>query len=164
MLIKFRVRSNIPEPLNNNYLRKLFSGKELMTTDEISASIDRGKHVTTHRELIVLESGGIFIDNPGMREIGIANATSGLEITFNDIVELAQSCKFNDCTHNNEEGCAIQMAIEKGDIDSESYANFLKMEKEKSFFELSKEEKRKKDKSFGKMIKNIKKERKQNKY
>lgn len=144
-------------------LNKL-SGQELMTTDEISARIDRGKHVTTHRELIVLENGGIFIDNPGMREIGITDATSGFEITFNDIIELAQSCKFNDCTHNNEEGCAIQMAIEKGEIDSESYANFLKIEKEKSFFELSKEEKRKKDRNFGKMIKDIKKQRKQNKY
>jgi ribosome biogenesis GTPase len=144
-------------------LNKL-SGQKLMTTDKISARIDRGKHVTTHRELIVLENGGVFIDNPGMREIGITDAKSGLEITFNDIIELAQSCKFNDCTHNNEEGCAIQIAIQKGEIDSESYANFLKMEKERSFFELSKEEKRKKDKNFGKMIKNVKKQKKQDKY
>lgn len=144
-------------------LNKL-SGQELMKTDEISERIDRGKHVTTNRELIVLESGGIFIDNPGMREIGITDSTSGLEITFDKIVELAQNCKFNDCSHNNEEGCAIHIAIEKGEIDLESYVNFLKIEKERSYFELSKEEKRKKDKNFGKMIKDIKKQRKHNKY
>ena len=144
-------------------LNKL-SGKELMNTAEISKSIDRGKHITTHRELIVLENGGVFIDNPGMREIGITDSSAGLEITFDKIVELSKSCKFNNCTHTNEKGCAIQNAIENCEIDSDSYDNFQKMEKERSFFESSIEEKRKKDKDFGKMIKNIKKQRKQNKY
>ena len=144
-------------------LNKL-SGKELMTTAEISAGIDRGKHVTTHRELVVLPNGGIFIDNPGMREIGVTDTSVGLEITFDEIVELSQNCKFNNCTHTSEEGCAIRNAIEKGELDSDSYANFQKMEKERAFFESSIEEKRKKDKDFGKMIKNVKKQRKQNKY
>ena len=144
-------------------LNKL-SGKELMNTGEISERIDRGKHVTSHRELIVLENGGIFIDNPGMREIGITNTSVGLEITFDEIVELAQYCKFNNCTHTTEEGCVIQNAVENGEIDSESYANFRKMEKERAFYESSVEEKKKKDKSFGKMIKSVKKQRKQNKY
>jgi len=140
------------------------SGKELMNTAEISESIDRGKHVTTHRELIVLENGGVFIDNPGMREIGITDTSAGLEITFDKIVELSQSCKFNDCTHNNEKSCAIQNAIENGEIDSDSYANFQKMEKERVFFESSVEEKKKKDKNLGKMIRNVQKQRKRNKY
>ena len=144
-------------------LNKL-SGKELMNTGEISERIDRGKHVTSHRELIVLEKGGIFIDNPGMREIGVTNTTVGLEITFDKIVELAQFCKFNNCTHTIEEGCSIQDAVENGEIDSDSYANFKKMEKERAFFESSAEDKKKKDKNLGKLIKNVKKQRKQNKY
>lgn len=144
-------------------LNKL-SGKEIMTTDEISVAIDRGKHVTTHRELIVLPNGGIFIDNPGMREIGVTDTSAGLEITFDEIIELSQHCKFNNCTHTTEAGCAIQNAIENGELDSDAYANFQKMEKERAFFESSVEEKRKKDKNFGKMIKNVKKQRKQNKY
>lgn len=144
-------------------LNKL-SGKELMNTGEISERIDRGKHITSHRELIVLEIGGIFIDNPGMREIGITNTSVGLEITFDEIIELGQRCKFNNCKHTTEAGCAIQNAVENGEIDSDSYANFLKMEKERAFFESSAEEKKKKDKNLGKLIKNVKKQRKWNKY
>lgn len=140
------------------------SGKQLMNTAAISESIDRGKHVTTHRELIVLENGGILIDNPGMREIGITNTSAGLEITFDRIVELSQSCKFNNCTHTTEEGCAVLDAFENGEIDSDSYANFQKMEKERAYFESTVEEKKKKDKNFGKMIRNVKKQRKRNKY
>ncbi|MDO5981765.1 ribosome small subunit-dependent GTPase A [Flavivirga spongiicola] len=145
-------------------LLNLLMGKELMNTGAISERIDRGKHVTTHRELIVLEHGGVLIDNPGMREVGITNVSAGLEMTFDDIIELTQNCKFKNCTHINEKGCAILNAVENGDIDSGSYANFQKMEKERAFFESSVEEKRKKDKDFGKMIKNVKKLRKRNKY
>jgi ribosome biogenesis GTPase len=140
------------------------SGKKLMNTGAISESVDRGKHITSHRELIILENGGILIDNPGMREIGITNTSDGLEITFDEIVELSQSCKFNDCTHTTEQGCAILDAVENKKIDPDSYENFQKMERERSFFESTKEEKKKKDKDFGKMIKNVKKLRKRNKY
>lgn len=140
------------------------TGKDVMITGEISERIDRGKHITSHRELVVLESGGILIDNPGMREIGITHSSSGLETTFDEILELSQNCKFNNCTHMNEKDCAILAAVESGEIDASSYANFQKMEKERAFFESSVEEKKKKDKNFGKMIKNIKKERKRNKY
>ena len=138
-------------------------GEKLMLTGEISESIDRGKHITTHRELIVTENG-ILIDNPGMREVGITNSTGGLEITFDKISELSHKCKFNDCTHTNEKGCAILEAVENGEVDSESYLNFLKMEREKEFFESSVEERKKKDKSFGKMIKTFKKRRNFDKY
>lgn len=140
------------------------TGKELMDTASISERIDRGKHVTTHRELIVLEDGGILIDNPGMRELGITDASAGLEITFDEIIELAQSCKFNNCTHSNEDGCAILDAVESGEVDADSYANFQKMEKERVFFESSVAEKKKKDKNFGKMIREVKKQRKRNKF
>lgn len=140
------------------------SGKTLMNTGSISERIDRGKHITSHRELIILENGGILIDNPGMREIGITNTSGGLEITFDEIIELSQSCKFNNCTHTTEQGCAILDAVENEEIDSDSYENFQKMERERAFFESTVEEKKKKDKDFGKMIKNVKKMRKRNKY
>lgn len=140
------------------------SGKTVMRTDTISQSTNKGRHVTSHRELIILENGGILIDNPGMREVGIADSTSGLEITFDLIVSLSQNCKFKDCTHTREIGCSVLEAVEKGEINKASYENFLKMEKEKVHFESTVEEKRKKDKEFGKFLKNYKKEIKRNKY
>ena len=138
-------------------------GEKLMTTGEISKSIDRGKHITTHRELIVTENG-ILIDNPGMREIGITNSVAGLEITFDQILELASQCRFKDCKHINEKDCAILTAVENGEIDDELYLNFIKMEREKDFFESSLDERKKKDKKFGKMIKSFKKQRNLDKY
>ena len=138
-------------------------GEEAMTTGQISESTNKGKHVTTHRELIVTEKG-ILIDNPGMREIGITDSSDGLEVTFETIVELSKSCKFKDCTHTIEIDCAITEAVEKGEIDKSSYENYLKMEREKDYFESSVAERRKKNKDFGKMVKNYKKERKSNEY
>jgi len=140
------------------------SGKTIMRTDAISQSTNKGRHVTSHRELIMLENGGILVDNPGMREVGIADSTSGLEITFDTIVGLSQHCKFKDCTHTNEIGCSVLDAIEKGELDKASYENYLKMEREKAHFESTVVEKRKKDKEFGKFVKNYKKDMKKNKY
>lgn len=140
------------------------SGKQLMKTNEISTSTKKGRHVTSHRELLVLENGGILIDNPGMREVGIADSTDGLDITFEAIIELSKDCKFKDCTHTTEVDCAVLKAVESGEIDKSSYENYLKMEREKEHFESTVAEKRKKDKDFGKMVKNYKKDNKLNKY
>lgn len=135
-------------------LNKL-AGKTIMNTKAISSAINRGKHVTTHRELIVLENGGILIDNPGMREVGITDTVKGLETTFESILELAEECKFNDCTHTNEKGCAILLALEEGELNHESYENFLKLEREKTHFESSVAERRKKEKAFSKMVNQV---------
>ncbi len=145
-------------------LLNALSGELLMKTGEISSSVNKGKHVTTHRELIVLDAGGILIDNPGMREVGIADTSSGLEITFDTILEYAENCKFNDCTHIQEKGCAVLEAVENGEIDKASYNNFRKMEKEKRYFESSALERRKRDKEFGKMVKNVMKHKKDKKH
>ena len=139
------------------------SGRNLMKTDSISQSTSKGRHVTSHRELIVLENGGILIDNPGMREVGIVDKANGLEATFDKIFSLSQNCRFKDCTHTSEIGCSVLEALENGAIDKGSYENYLKMEREKSYFESSVVEKRKKDKDFGKMIKNYKKDMGKNK-
>ncbi len=135
-------------------------GKELMKTDAISRSTQKGRHITTHRQLIVLENGGIFIDNPGMREVGITDITDGLKTTFDSITSLAHLCKFKDCTHTSEAGCAVVQAVENGNLDRKSYENYLKMAREKAYFEATVAERRKKDKKFGKMLKNYKKEMK----
>lgn len=140
------------------------SGRNVMKTDAISHSTNKGRHVTSHRELIILENGGILIDNPGMREVGIADTTSGLEITFDRIVSLSKNCKFKDCTHISEAGCCVLEAIENGEIDQSSYENYLKMEREKTHFESTVAERRKKGKDFGKIVKNYKKDIKKNKY
>ena len=134
-----------------------------MRTDTISQSTSKGKHVTSHRELIILENGGILVDNPGMREVGIADATGGLEITFDLIVTLSQNCKFKDCTHTYETGCSVLEAVEKGEIDGASYENYMKMEKEKAHFESSAADRRRKEKEFGKIMKNYKKDINKNK-
>jgi ribosome biogenesis GTPase / thiamine phosphate phosphatase len=134
------------------------SGKKIMRTDTISESTQKGRHITSHRELIILENSGILIDNPGMREVGIADATNGLEITFDTIFKYSQDCKYQDCTHINETGCAVIEALNNGLIDRASYANYLKMEKEKAHYESTVAERRKRDKEFGKMMKNYKKD------
>jgi ribosome biogenesis GTPase len=133
------------------------SGRNIMRTDAINQSNNKGRHITSHRELFVLENGGILIDNPGMREVGIVDTASGLETTFDQISGFSQHCRFKNCTHTREAGCAVLEAVEKGIIDKRSYDNFLKMEKEKVFFESSVAERRKKEKNFGKMMKNYKK-------
>jgi ribosome biogenesis GTPase len=134
------------------------SGRTIMKTDALSQSTNKGRHITSHRELIVLENGGILIDNPGMKEVGIVDTAYGLESTFDKIFSLSQNCKFKDCTHNNETGCSVLEAVGKGEIDRSSYENYLKMVKEKTHFESSVAERRKKDKDFGKMLKNYKKD------
>jgi len=138
------------------------SGQSLMETNSISISTQKGKHVTTHRELIVLEQGGILIDNPGMREVGIADASEGLDRLFSELLTLARQCRFQDCTHVHESGCAVIQALEEGKIDPDSYENYLKMLKEKEHFESDLIEKKQKDKGLGKVIKDYKRFRKRN--
>jgi len=133
------------------------SGRALMKTGEISQSTHKGRHITSHRELIILETGGVLIDNPGMREVGIADTESGLENTFGKIYQFAEKCKYRDCTHINESGCAVLEALEKGDIEKGSYENYMKMQKEKAHFESTIAERKKKGKQFGKIVKNYKK-------
>ena len=136
------------------------SGKSVMKTDVISQSTNRGKHVTTHRELIALENGGIMIDNPGMREVGLTDVGEGLELIFSRIEKYSKDCRYQDCTHVHESGCAVIAAVNKGEIDQDSYENYLKMKKETDYFESTVLERKKKEKVFGRMLKNYKKDQK----
>ena len=132
-------------------------GGDIMKTAEISSSTNKGRHSTTHRELFVLPEGGILIDNPGIREVGLTNVTSGLTETFGEIAELSKKCKFRDCSHTSEVGCAVIEAVESGELDEGLYENYLKMKKESEVFTASTEQKRRKDKNFSKKIKQYKK-------
>ncbi|MDF1574276.1 MAG: ribosome small subunit-dependent GTPase A [Bacteroidales bacterium] len=139
-------------------------GNQQMKTGEISGSVNKGRHITSHRELVVLDQGGILIDNPGMREVGIADAGGGLETTFESILAFAQNCRFKDCTHLSEKGCAVLAALERGELEQDSYLNFRKMEKEKEHFESDAMERKRKEKEFGRMVKTYQKQRKDHKY
>ena len=89
-------------------------GKNIMDTKAIREDDSKGRHTTTYRQMFVLESGVTIIDTPGMREIGISDTTKGLEGTFDDIIELSKNCKFSNCEHKTEPGCAVKKAIDDG--------------------------------------------------
>ena len=138
--------------------------KDILKTGTISESTNKGRHITSHRELFVLENGGIIIDTPGMRELGVIDNQDGVQTTFEEIFSLTLRCKFPDCSHINESGCAVLEALEKGVIDRDTLDNYKKIEREQQRFQTTIAEKRKKDKEFGKMIKSVLKEKKKNKY
>jgi ribosome biogenesis GTPase len=138
--------------------------KNVLKTKEISESTNKGKHTTEHRELFIIDNGGIVIDTPGMRELGMTDNIEGIKTTFRDIVDLTLKCKFPDCKHVNEKGCAIIEALQNGTIDRDSLDNYRKMLREQDRFQTSVAEKRKKERQFGKMAKEVLKEKKKNKY
>ncbi|WP_052444739.1 ribosome small subunit-dependent GTPase A [Flammeovirga sp. OC4] len=137
-------------------LVNLLLGKEKMLTLAIGTSTNRGKHTTTHRELIVMEEGGVLIDNPGIREVGMTSSQSGMEDAFPLIMELSEQCKFSDCTHQHEKGCAVIQAVNDGELSEAAYENYLKLHREQEHYTSSEAEKRKKGKSFAKMVKTVK--------
>ena len=128
-------------------------GSDQFATQTVNEKHSKGRHTTTSRELIQLENGALIIDTPGMRELGNISVESGLNETFSEILELTQQCKFSNCTHTGEKGCAILAAIENGELTEKRFTNYLKMINESAFNEMSYYEKRKKAKDFGMMIK-----------
>jgi ribosome biogenesis GTPase len=111
-----------------------------------------GRHTTTRRQLIVLEGGSLLIDMPGMRELGMLGVSEGLDDAFADIGELAQDCRFADCGHSSEPGCAVRAAIERHALSEERLQDYLKLRKESAFHDLSYVERRKKDRDFGRFV------------
>ena len=104
--------------------------QEIMKTSAIRESDDTGRHTTTHRQLIELENGISIIDTPGMRELGMAEAKEGIDNTFSDIVELECRCKFSNCRHDTEPGCAVKAAIESGELSMERFRLYQNLGKE----------------------------------
>lgn len=91
-------------------------GKNIMETKSIREDDSKGRHTTTYRQMFVLETGVTIIDTPGMREIGIQDMAEGIEETFDDIIELSKNCKFSNCKHKTEPGCAVKKAVEEGNL------------------------------------------------
>lgn len=129
------------------------TGNEDFETRPVSKIQSKGRHTTTSRQLVRLENGAMIIDTPGMRELGSMSIDDGLDETFSEILALSQRCKFANCSHSSEKSCAILAAISSGELSEQRYQNYLKMKKESEFNQMSYLEKRKKDRSFGKLIK-----------
>jgi len=132
-------------------------GREAFETKAVSET-GEGVHTTSRRQLLVLDGGAMLIDTPGMRELGLLGAGSGVDATFADIGELAAQCRFPDCTHMQEPGCAVLAALESGELGEDRYQSYLKLRKESEFHDLSYVEKRRKDRAFGRFIKSVKKD------
>ena len=145
-------------------LLNAIEGENIQLTSEISSSNFKGRHTTTSREIILLSSGGLIVDTPGMRELGMADSFAGLEMTFDQITSLAQQCKYSDCSHEQEKGCAILAALDTGELDEAVWFNYQKLQRESQRFESSKAERRKKDKKMGKIYKQIMEMKRKNKY
>jgi ribosome biogenesis GTPase len=106
-------------------------GSDVLATQETREDDDEGRHTTTHRELLVLPGGGIVIDTPGIRELQLGDAgTEALEETFSDVEELAAACRFNDCGHDTEPGCAVRAALADGSLAEDRYESWLKLQRE----------------------------------
>ena len=110
------------------------AGEELLATKELRDD-GQGRHTTSHRELVVLPGGGLVVDTPGMRELQLWEASDGLSGTFEDIEELAASCRFNDCAHVSEPGCAIRAALEDGTLDAGRWDSYTKLQRELAHLE-----------------------------
>lgn len=116
--------------IGKSTLINTLAGKEVMATSEIRESDDRGRHTTTHRQIIRLDNGAMIIDTPGMRQLGLWSTGEGMESTFEDILTLAGQCRFSDCRHESEPGCAVRAAIEEGNLEAGRLISFRKLERE----------------------------------
>jgi ribosome biogenesis GTPase len=132
-------------------------GTEELKVKKVRKKDGKGRHTTVRRQLICLDSGSIFIDTPGMRELGNFEIGRGIEQTFDDFAIYFSNCRFRDCTHTHEKGCGLIAAVKREEIEESRYRNYLKLRRESEYYEMSYMEKRKKEKSFGQMIKNFKK-------
>ncbi|MEE4244445.1 MAG: ribosome small subunit-dependent GTPase A [Kangiellaceae bacterium] len=129
-------------------------GEQLLATGAIREDDAKGRHTTTNRSIVTMASGAMLLDTPGMRELQLADCEQGIAATFADIEQLSQNCRFSNCSHTNEPGCAVLQAISDEKLDLRRLNNYLKLLKEQAHNSASLAEKRAKAKAFGKMVKN----------
>ncbi|PHS28963.1 MAG: ribosome small subunit-dependent GTPase A [Robiginitomaculum sp.] len=140
------------------------SGTQKIPTQDIREDDGKGRHTTSGRTLYRLPGGGWIMDTPGMRELQLTDVKAGIETVFADILELQGQCKFNDCQHEAEPGCAVMAALDKGDLDAERYGRWKKLAAEEAFNTSTQIGRRSRDRNFGKSIKNaLKAKRKRDK-
>ena len=131
-------------------------GREAYDTKPVSGT-GEGTHTTSRRQLIVLSQGAMLIDTPGMRELGLVGVGDGVNMGFEEFVVLSSTCRYADCSHEYEPGCAVRTAVENGELSEDRYSSYIKLKKESEYYGMSYLEKRKKDKAFGRFIKSAKK-------
>lgn len=162
-----RLRESIPEGetvvfvgssgVGKSSLVNALCGKSLLLASDISLSTGKGRHTSTRREMVLMDGSGVLIDTPGVREFGLAmDGVDSLEEVL-DISDYAKACRFKDCKHINEPGCAVLEAVNSGLLDAKVYESYLKLRREAWHFFASEHEKRKKEKSFTKLVEEVKK-------
>ena len=119
-------RSNV----GKSSLVNALAGQDMMAVNSIREDDSKGRHTTTHRQLIMLPCGAMIIDTPGMRELGMWDVTDGLGETFSDVEQYFTQCRFSDCRHQNEPGCRVKAALENGELSQERWKSYLKLKKE----------------------------------
>lgn len=137
-------------------LINILCNREIMETAAISSSTGKGRHTTTRREMVMMEDSGILIDTPGVKVFGVTNDDPNILSEVLDMSAFEGQCHFRDCQHINEKGCAVIKALENGDIGKGVYENYLKLRKEAWHYSASEYEKRKREKSFSKIVKEVK--------
>lgn len=150
-----------------NQLTRGQAGAGVLDGQALAAHADRatravsatgeGTHTTTRRQLTMLDGGALVVDTPGMREVGTVAAAEGVDAGFADIALLAGECRYADCRHEHEAGCAVRAAVDRGELSATHYRNYLKLRKEAEFSKMSQLDRRRKDKAFGKLVKSVKK-------
>ncbi len=137
-------------------LIRLLLGREDLAIAAVRESDHKGRHTTSGRHLFLIPGGGMVIDTPGMRELGIMEAGEGLAATFPEIAAMAEGCRFRDCTHGDEPGCAVRAALDEDEIDPGRFESYSKLVRESALRSMSIAERRRRDKDFGKMVKEVK--------
>ena len=138
-------------------------GEQVQSTGAIREDDSKGRHVTTGRSMHVMPHGGLLLDTPGMRELQLVDCDDGVNATFADINSLAENCRFGDCRHGSEPGCAVQEAISRGELPARRLSSYQKLQREQAFHGATLAEKRARDKRFGKLIKTHLSEKKSHK-
>lgn len=140
-------------------LTNALAGSERIRTQEIREDDAKGRHTTTRRQLHRVPGGCLVLDTPGMRELQLTDAASGIEDLFADLHELSGQCRFSDCQHATEPGCAVLRAVESGEIDEPRLRRWRKLKAEEALNSASLAERRSRDKAFGKMVRQVVKQK-----
>lgn len=139
--------------IGKSTLVNTLAGQEVLKTQAIRENDNRGRHTTTHREIVLLPEGGLILDTPGMRTLALWEADAGMEVMFGDIEQLIAACRFSDCGHGNEPGCAIREALQSGELDPKRWESWQKLQRELAYLEAKKDgQVRQMQKEWGKQI------------
>jgi ribosome small subunit-dependent GTPase A len=146
-----------PSGAGKSSLANFLTGKDRLATGVVRASDLKGRHTTSRRELVIVPGAGCLIDTPGIRELGLWIEPESLDLAYPDIADRAEACRFRDCTHRSEPGCAVRAAVARGELTQERLEGFLKLHREAEALEIRRDESRRhearaKERAFGRMV------------